>query len=65
MEKTKVLTRSCIVIYDNETKTIKLKMLDNGTTYVPDGLATAEFDTQQELEDYISENNLIENNLLE
>ncbi|WP_312769265.1 hypothetical protein [Epilithonimonas sp.] len=65
MEETKVLTKSYIVIYDNETRAIKLKMLDNGTTYVPDGLATAEFDTEQELEDYISENNLIEDNLLE
>lgn len=60
MEKTKVLTKLCIVIYDSDTRMIRLKMLDNGTTYVPDELETAEFDTEQELEDFITENNLTE-----
>jgi len=60
MKTIKTLTKPFIAIYDNDTRMIRLKMLDNGTTYVPDELGTAEFDTQQELEDFITENNLTE-----
>jgi len=56
----KILTKQFIVIYDGETKAIIVQLSDNATTYCPNNYQSAEFDTEQELQDYISENNLVE-----
>ncbi|MPS74727.1 MAG: hypothetical protein E2590_16455 [Chryseobacterium sp.] len=59
------LTKPFIVVWDSVSKTIVIRATDNVNTYVPASMESQEFDTEQELEDYISENNLIEDNLLE
>jgi len=61
----KTLTKPFIVIWDITTKIISLKMLDNIQTFISDDSETAEFNTNQELEDFIVENNLIEDSIAE
>jgi hypothetical protein len=58
MEKIK-LTKQYIVVY-NEEKKIIIKADNNTETSPGLGCYFAEFDTEQELEDYVSENNLTE-----
>ncbi len=56
----KILTKQFILIYDGETNAIILQLSDNVTTYCPNNYQSTEFHTEQELQDYISENNLVE-----
>lgn len=59
----KKLTKKYVLVYDQESKTIIFKLHSNSPefpTYPAADAVGAEFDTEQELEDYISENNLTE-----
>lgn len=56
--ETKILTKRCIVIYDENE--IIVKSLNNAETIVGKGRKCAEFDTAAELENFILENNLLE-----
>ncbi|WP_374444273.1 hypothetical protein [Epilithonimonas sp.] len=59
MENTIIhLTKPFIVIWDLETQTIVTKMTDNNQTWTSGQNGSAEFDTEQELEDFITESNL-------
>lgn len=59
----KTLTKKHAVVYNQETKVI-ISRIQNGSRQfptIPGGDdQSADFDTEQELEDYISENNLTE-----
>lgn len=59
----KILTKKYALVYDEESKTIIFKLNNNSPefpTYPAGDSVGVEFDTLQELEDYISENNLTE-----
>lgn len=58
-QRENVLNRPHIVVYNDE-KSIIIKLNNNTETFPGLGCYFAEFDTEQELEDYISENNLVE-----
>jgi hypothetical protein len=59
----KILTKKYVVVYDEENKVI-IARIQNGSEEFPTiaggDSAGVEFDTEQELEDYISEHNLTE-----
>lgn len=56
----KELTKSFIIVHKKD-KSIIIKIKNNeGITYVGGNDTGVEFDTEQELDDYISENNLVE-----
>jgi len=63
--KTTVLIKPYIVIWDKDTMLIQLKLTDNCQTWTSDQNGSAEFSTNQELEDFIVENNLIEGSITE
>lgn len=53
------LSKPYVVVY-NEEKKIIIKLANNLETFPGLGCHSAEFDTEQELDNYISENNLVE-----
>ena len=59
MEK---LTKPFVVIYDSKTKQISFQTSKNSETIVGKGLKGKEFETEQEMKDFISENKLINEN---
>jgi|GEM_PF-3080589 len=59
------LVKPFIVIWNLETKIIITKMTDNNQTWTSDQNGSAEFSTNQELEDFILENNLIKDSIAE
>ncbi|SDF85949.1 hypothetical protein [Epilithonimonas hungarica] len=59
----KIPTKKYALIYNGESKMIIFKINNNSPeypTYPANGTIGVEFDTEQELDDYISENNLVE-----
>ncbi|WP_379966956.1 hypothetical protein [Epilithonimonas sp. UC225_85] len=59
----KILTKKYALVYDEESKAIIFKLNNNSSefpTYPAGDAVGVEFDTEQELEDYISEHNLTE-----
>ena len=59
----KKLTKKYVLVYDEESKQIVFNLHNNSRefpTYPSGDFVGAEFDTEQELEDYISENGLVE-----
>lgn len=54
------LTKPFIVVWDIDTKIIKTRMTDNIQAWIPSNSYGKEFDTGQELDSYIIENNLLE-----
>lgn len=58
-----ILTKKYALVYDQDSKMIILKLDNNSPefpTYPAGNAVGVEFDTEQELEDYITENNLTE-----
>lgn len=59
----KILTKKYALVYHKESKTIIFKLNNNSQefpTYPAGDAKSVEFDTEQEMEDYISKNHLIE-----
>ena len=57
------LTKSFIVVYNNSNEIIA-KSVTNNETCVGDGMSSAEFDTEEELNSFISENSLVETDIV-
>ncbi|MFC4686312.1 hypothetical protein ACFO4P_05095 [Epilithonimonas pallida] len=55
-----ILTKKCILVWDKEKYLIVNEVSNTGKVYPGMETFYAEFDTEQELQDYISENNLVE-----
>ncbi len=55
----KKLTKKFVVVYDTDNLIIT-KSETNAETYVPKDRLSAEFDTQEELDSFITDNNLHE-----
>jgi len=55
----KILTKSFIVIYD-DNKNIIIRQTENKETYVGKGSKYAEFDSEDELNQFIVDNKLVE-----